>query len=31
MATGMGTEVAGTFTYSIQPNERGRFFRMRSH
>lgn len=30
VATGMGTEVAGTFVYPIDPNERGRFFRVQS-
>ncbi|HEY2951123.1 MAG TPA: lamin tail domain-containing protein, partial [Verrucomicrobiae bacterium] len=31
VATGLGTEVAGTFVYSIPPTEQGRFFRVRSN
>jgi hypothetical protein len=30
MSTGMGAEVAGTYTYPIATQERGRFFRVRS-
>ena len=30
-AAGMGTQIAGTFVYPIQPDERGRFFRVRSN
>jgi len=31
VTTGMGTEVAGTFIHTIQPNERSRFFRVHSN
>lgn len=31
VATGIGTEVAGTYVYCIPPNERSRFFRARSN